>query len=99
MMTEALGVTKMCVVETGGNEFEAQRGQWDDGSNVVALEPRVVVAYERNVGTNTALREAGIEVTTDRGLRTRSWTQRITLHDLPARGRSRVLPRRRPGHE
>ena len=49
---------------TGGDEFEAEREQWDDGNNVVALEPGVVVAYERNTGTNTALRKAGIEVIT-----------------------------------
>ena len=43
------------------------REQWDDGNNVVALEPGVVVAYERNTGTNTALRKAGIEVITIAG--------------------------------
>ena len=44
--------------------FEAEREQWDDGNNVVALEPGVVVAYERNTDTNTTLRKAGIEVIT-----------------------------------
>jgi arginine deiminase len=34
---------------------------------VVALEPGVVIAYERNFGTNTALRKAGIEVITIAG--------------------------------
>ena len=38
---------------TGGDAFEQEREQWDDGNNVVALEPGVVVAYNRNVGTNT----------------------------------------------
>jgi len=66
-MAKALGVTKMRVVETGGDSFEAEREQWDDGNNVVALEPGVVVAYERNTGTNTALRKAGIEVITVAG--------------------------------
>ena len=47
--------------------FEAEREQWDDGNNVVALEPGVIVAYERNTGTNTALRKAGIEVITIAG--------------------------------
>jgi arginine deiminase len=64
VMGEALGVGKMRVIETGGDTFEAEREQWDDGNNVVALEPGVVVAYERNTGTNTALRKAGIEVIT-----------------------------------
>ena len=67
VMARALGVPKMRVVETGGDSFEAEREQWDDGNNVVALEPGVVVAYERNTGTNTALRKAGIEVITIEG--------------------------------
>jgi len=67
VMAKALGIGKMRVVETGGDSFEAEREQWDDGNNVVALEPGVVVAYERNVGTNTALRKAGIEVITIEG--------------------------------
>jgi arginine deiminase len=66
-MGEALGVGEMRVIETGGDSFEAEREQWDDGNNVVALEPGVVVAYERNVSTNTALRKAGIEVITIEG--------------------------------
>ena len=67
VMADALGVGEMRVIETGGDEFEAEREQWDDGNNVVALEPGVVVAYERNAGTNTALRKAGIEVITIEG--------------------------------
>jgi len=61
-MADALGVGEMRVIETGGDAFAAEREQWDDGNNVVALEPGVVVGYERNTGTNTALRKAGIEV-------------------------------------
>ena len=67
LMAKALGVGQMRVVETGGDGFEAEREQWDDGNNVVALEPGVVVGYERNTGTNTALRKAGIEVITVAG--------------------------------
>jgi arginine deiminase len=67
LMARALGVGTMRVIETGGDSFEAEREQWDDGNNVVALEPGVVVAYERNTGTNTALRKAGIEVITIAG--------------------------------
>ena len=49
-----LDVGDVRVITTGGDEFEAEREQWDDGNNVVAVEPGVVVAYERNTGTNTA---------------------------------------------
>jgi arginine deiminase len=67
VMGVALGVGTMRVIETGGDAFEAEREQWDDGNNVVALEPGVVVGYERNTGTNTALRKAGVEVITIAG--------------------------------
>ena len=59
---DALGIPDFKVVTTGGDEFEAERNQWDDGNNVVALEPGVVVAYERNEATNAKLAKAGIEV-------------------------------------
>lgn len=52
------------VVATGGDVFTAEREQWDDGNNVVALEPGVVMAYDRNTFTNTLLRKAGVEVIT-----------------------------------
>ncbi len=63
----ALGIKKLRTVTTGGDAYEKEREQWDDGNNVVALEPGVVVAYERNVYTNTQLRKAGIEVVTIQG--------------------------------
>jgi arginine deiminase len=59
---DALGLEQLKVVPTAGDEFEQERTQWDDGNNVVALEPGVVVAYERNEATNAKLAKAGIEV-------------------------------------
>ncbi len=67
VVKEMLGLKNLRVVETGGNAWEAQREQWDDGNNVVALEPGVVVGYDRNTYTNTLLRKAGVEVITVRG--------------------------------
>jgi arginine deiminase len=64
VVREALKLKKLRVVTTGGDTFEQEREQWDDGNNVVALEPGVVVAYNRNVYTNTKLRKEGIEVIT-----------------------------------
>jgi arginine deiminase len=61
-VANALGVPKLHVVETGGDQYQQEREQWDDGNNVVALEPGVVVAYERNTYTIAKMREAGVEV-------------------------------------
>jgi arginine deiminase len=61
-LARVLEVPRIRTFETGGNELLAAREQWDDGNNVLAVEPRVVLAYERNVDTNQRLRDAGIEV-------------------------------------
>src|SRR3954468_1032616 len=61
-VADALGLESLRVVPTGGDAFEAERNQWDDGNNVVALSPGVVVGYERNEATNAKLATAGIEV-------------------------------------
>ena len=58
----ALGFDALRVIETGGNAYETERQQWDSGNNLVALEPGVVMAYDRNTYTNGLLSKAGIEV-------------------------------------
>ena len=60
----SFGLPALRVVETGGDSYEVEREQWDDGNNVVALEPGVVIGYDRNTFTNTQLRKAGVEVIT-----------------------------------
>jgi arginine deiminase len=66
-VADAMGVRDLRVVETGGDTYQQEREQWDDGNNVVALEPGVVVAYERNTYTIAKMREAGVEVITIEG--------------------------------
>ena len=66
-VADALGVKDLRVVQTGGDAYQQEREQWDDGNNVVALEPGVVVAYERNTYTISKMRKAGVEVITIEG--------------------------------
>ncbi|TIC82710.1 arginine deiminase [Nocardioides sp. GY 10127] len=58
----AMGIDRLHQIDTGLDPVEAEREQWDDGNNTLALAPRVAVAYERNDQTNARLEEAGIEV-------------------------------------
>jgi arginine deiminase len=59
---KAMGVDELRVVDTGLDPVTAEREQWDDGNNTLAIAPGLVVAYERNVVTNQALEAAGIDV-------------------------------------
>jgi len=58
----AMGIDKLHLIDTGLDPVTAEREQWDDGNNTLALAPRLAVAYERNVETNSRLEAAGIEV-------------------------------------
>ena len=59
---KAMSIDTLHQIDTGLDPVTAEREQWDDGNNTLALSPRVAVAYERNIETNTRLEEAGIEV-------------------------------------
>jgi arginine deiminase len=59
---KAMGIDTLRVIDTGLDPITAEREQWDDGNNTLAIGPRLAVAYERNVETNARLAEAGIEV-------------------------------------
>ena len=67
VVAECLGLPRLTIVESGGDSYEREREQWNDGNNVVALRPGVVIGYDRNDDTNAALRAAGIEVIAIRG--------------------------------
>ena len=59
---DAMDLDSLRVIDTGLDPVTAEREQWDDGNNTLAVAPRLCIAYERNVETNTQLERAGIEV-------------------------------------
>ena len=61
-LAEILEVDAITVLSTDEDVRAAEREQWDDGTNYLAVAPGVVMGYERNVATNTMLRKHGIEV-------------------------------------
>jgi len=59
---KAMSIDTLHQIDTGLDPVTAEREQWDDGNNTLALAPGVAVAYERNVETNARLEDAGIDV-------------------------------------
>jgi arginine deiminase len=59
---QAMGIERLHVIDTGLDPVTAEREQWDDGNNTLAVGPRLAVAYERNIETNARLEASGIEV-------------------------------------
>ncbi|MFC4117713.1 arginine deiminase [Nonomuraea zeae] len=59
---EALGLSRLEVIPTGGDDFQQAREQWDSGNNFFAVSPGVVIGYHKNQFTNRKLRDHGVEV-------------------------------------
>ena len=87
-----MGIDRLRVIDTGLDPVTAEREQWDDGNNTLALAPRLAVAYERNTVTNAALEAAGIEVVQIAGLGAGQRPRRPAVHELPHRPRPPLTP-------
>jgi arginine deiminase len=67
VLADALSVDRVRVLRTPIDRRGAEREQWDDGNNFLAVSPGVVLGYERNTTTNDYLATQGIEVIPVRG--------------------------------
>jgi arginine deiminase len=59
---QAMGIERLHVIDTGLDPGSGRRGQWDDGSNALALRRRLAMCHERTTETITRLEAAGVQV-------------------------------------
>lgn len=59
---DALDIERLNIIPTGGDRYQAEREQWDDGNNVLAIKPGKIVAYRKNTYTNKNMEKEGIDV-------------------------------------
>jgi arginine deiminase len=65
LLKTALKLPGVDLIRCGGDDrIAAQREQWNDGSNTLAIAPGVVVTYDRNYVTNELLDKRGVKVLT-----------------------------------
>ena len=95
VVQEALGLDRLRVIATGGNSYEAEREQWDDGNNLLAVEPgRRHRLRPQRLHQHAASPRRG-RSHHDRGIRTRPRPWRQPLHVLSHRARSHLRPKGR----
>ncbi len=88
VVAQALGLKKLRVVETGGNDYQRERTQWDSGANLVCASPGVVLCLRPQHLHQHAAAQAGHRGDHDRRRRTGPRPRRRPLHDLPDHSRS-----------
>ena len=82
VVAAALGLGSLRIVETGGTKYDSERQQWDSGNNLVAVEPGVVFAYDRNTQHQLAAAQGRRRGHHHRRRGTRPRPRRRALHDL-----------------
>ena len=93
ILKKHLHLDRVSLLKCGsGNQIDAAREQWNDGSNTLAIGPGEVVVYERNYVTNQLLEDQGVKIHTipcselSRGRGgPRCMSMPLVREDLPAR--------------
>lgn len=62
ILAQAAGVSAVNILQTPQSDSGAERGQWNDACNLLALRENVVTSYDRNWQTIDYLRSQGVKV-------------------------------------